>query len=184
MTSRGTLINSKGAPLWLNNAKCKVLPLDQSTPRDMYEVGEDLLESNHAEKYLGVLVDGIHNMSQQCALAGQKANDILVSIRRMTSRAKEVIVPLYFALVKPHQEYCVHVWGPRHGKDVELLKEVWRRATKKFQWLKHHSYEDRLKELGLFRLEKRRLWGHLIATFHYSKGVYKNEGNQLFYVAR
>ena len=42
------------------------------------------------------------------------------------------------------------------------------------------SYEDRLKEWGLFRLEKRKLWGHLISAFQHVKGIYKHEGNQLF----
>ena len=46
--------------------------------------------------------------------------------------------------------------------------------------LEHLPYEDWLRELGLLSQEKRRLWGDLIAAFHYLKGDYKQEGNQLF----
>ena len=107
-------------------------------------------------------------VSEQCAIAAAKGHQIIGLIRRnIVYKEKELIIPLYKTIVRPHLEYCIQAWRPY------CKKEVQRRATKIIQKLRNISYEMRLKECGLTTLETRRLRGDQIEVFKILNG-YEN----------
>ena len=108
-------------------------------------------------------VDERFKMSQQYALAAQKANLPWI-------RSREVILPFCSVLMRPHLEYCVHFWNLQHKKDKEFLKQVRRRSTKMIRGLEHLPYGDRLRELGLFSLKKSRIRGGPYSSFPVPEG--------------
>ncbi|KAK4830831.1 hypothetical protein QYF61_013760 [Mycteria americana] len=127
-----------------NEAKCKVPHLGWGNTQYQYRLGGEWIDSRPAEKDLGILVNKKLDRSWQCVLAAQKANHILGCIKRRGQQ--------------------VEGDNSLYKTDMDLFEGVQRRATKMVRGLEHLSYEERLREVGLFSLEKRRLQGGLIAA--------------------
>ena len=110
-----------------------------------------------------------------------RANRVLGCIRRgINYKSKEEVLTLCRNLVRPHLEYCLQFWSPLLRKDIDATERVQRRATRLIPGLARLSYEERLKETGLYTLERRRLRGDMIEMFKIMKGIDKLSADELF----
>lgn len=119
----------------------------------------DWLGSSSVNKLLEVLGNNRLHMNKECTPEVMKANSILGPINRnIASRSSEVI-PLYLALIRLHLEYCICFWCPRMRKNAEKLDWAQQRTMKHHRsWSACLPSEERLRDWGLFGLEKRQLW--------------------------
>lgn len=89
------------------------------------------MKSNIWKRDVVVLVDSGMTMRQHCVAVAKKSNDILGYIRRaVASRLRDVLLPNYSALVRPHLDNGIQFWAPQLKNDRELLERVSCRAIK------------------------------------------------------
>ena len=116
-----------------NFGKCKFIHIGHGNMDEDYEMGDAVLGRTAQEKEFGVTFSADMKVSEQCGIAASKRNQILGLIRRtITYKEKELIVPLYKAIVRPHLEYCIQTLRPYHKKDIDKLERIQRRATKNY----------------------------------------------------
>ena len=154
-----------------NFGKCKCIHIGHGNMDEEYKMGDTVLGRTTQEKDLRVTFSADMKVSEQCGIAASKGNQILGLIRRtITYKEKQLIVPLYKAIVRSHLEYCIEAWRPYRKKDIDKLERIQRRATEMIPELRDLSYESRLLQCGLTTLQTRRLRGDQIKVFKIVNG--------------
>ena len=164
-----------------NVDKCKVMHLGYVNVKQDYYMAGRKLKDVEEEKDLGIIISNDLKNGKQCTEAAKKANQMLGMINRtMVHKTRRNMVALYNAFVRPHLEYAVQFWSPYLRKDITKLEKVQRRATKLIPALRNKSYEDRLADLKLFSLEKRRVRNDMIEVWKIITGHENIDRNSLF----
>lgn len=131
------------------------------------------LEKVNKERDLGIITDNKLKFTDHIYESVNKANRIMGTIRRTyTYLDEKTFSYLYKALVRPHLEYGASIWNPYQQKDINVIENVQRRATKQIPGLKELSYENRLRKLKLPTLKHRRLRGDMIQVYKLTHGYY------------
>ena len=152
--------------------KCKVLEIGAAENYNYILDGQSL-EHVKSEKDVGIVIDQQLKFDLHILQKVNKANSIMGIIRRSFKYlTADMFVMLFKALVRPHLEYANTVWSPHLKKDLILLENVQRRATKQVPGLRDMSYQDRLRHLNLPSLVYRRARGDMIETYKFTSDIY------------
>ena len=157
---------SKTWSMEFNVKKCKVMHCGRSNPKYKYNIGGTILKEVESEKDIGVTVTSNLKPSQQCKEAAGRARSELGKINRCFHfRDKKVFLRLYIQFVRPHLEFATSVWSPWNKADIDLLENVQKQAIRMISGLRTNCYEDRLKEIDLWTLEKRRQMFDMVQVY-------------------
>lgn len=150
--------------------KCKILHLGKTNPKHEYTIKENgittKLTETKCEKDLGIMVDPLLNFNEHISSTVKKARRTSsMLLRHISHKTKNIMVPLYKALVRPMMEYGNSVWCPSWKKDIKRIEDVQKNFTRHIIGMRTLSYEERLSTLKLPSQAYRRLRGDLIEVF-------------------
>ena len=72
---------------------------------------------------------------------------------------------IYKTFIRPHLEFCIQAWSPHYIKDIEVLENVQKVATKLVPKLRKFSYSTRLRMLGITSQKEKRVRGDMIEVY-------------------
>ena len=158
--------------LKFNRDKCNVMHIGRKNPCYNYTMSGSTLSTTSQEKDLGIIIPSNMKPSAQVTKAAASANSMLGRIKHtFTCLDRETLPALYKALVRPRMEFAIQAWSPYLRKDISKLERVQRRATKLIPSIAHLTYQERLIQLNMTTLEKRRERGDMIEVFKILKGL-------------
>ena len=168
--------------LRFNSSKYSVLPVgSRNIDRYHYNLGGTNLNYTDSEKDIGVIIHKNLSFEEHMSTQVNKANRILGLIRQtFTYLDKDTFLKLYKALVRPRLEFSNAVWSPFLVKDITLIENVQRRATRLLPGFKDEDYTTRLRNLNLPTLVYRRLRGDMIELYKMAYNIYDSDLPQLF----
>ena len=174
--------------MFYNTDKCHHVHIGENTEASKYEMGSgdnrNTIKRVESEKDLGVFIDEKLNFRDHITKKVNIANRNLgIIFRSFTYMDKEMFLNLYKSMVRPHIEYATQVWSPQYKKDKITLENVQRRATRLVKSIKHLSYSERLKTLGLPTLEYRRERADMIQVYKILHDIDKADREKLFQMA-
>ena len=154
---------------WLmeyNVDKCKVLHIGKNNPQFEYSLNDTKIVTSTNETDLGVIMTSDLKSEAHISKVTKMGNKLVGLIgRSFEVKSRDVIIRLYKTLVRPHLEYCVQVWSPHFVKDIDKLERIQRRVTRLIPGIRHLIYEERLKELNLHSLKRRRTRADIIEIY-------------------
>lgn len=143
--------------LKFNSGKCKSMHIGRNNENHKYHMSDTEILQVDSECDLGIIFQKDLKFTEQVRKCVNKANSMLGIIKRTFSYIdKDMFLLLYKTLVRPHMEYGTAVWSPYLQKDIFLIENVQRRASKLVDDIKHLEYEERMNILGLPTLRYRR----------------------------
>ena len=163
--------------LGFNLSKCGVLHVGKNNPQMDYTIGfggdKINLEKSESEKDLGVHIDPLLKFEKHYEETIKKTKSLSYLVMRSISyKTRDIMIPIYKAIIRPVLEYGNVVWSPYKRKDIDAIENVQHHYTKSIIDMKDLDYEDRLSMLGLPSLEYRRIRGDMIETYKYVHKYY------------
>ena len=154
--------------LEFNAKKCHVLEMGKSIRRPSwnYRIGEEMITKSKEEKDLGVIIQDTLTPDRHIGGIFGASYRMLTNIRiAFNYLDKDIMKRIIMNMIRPKLEYAAVVWSPHKKKDIRKLERIQRTATKMVPELKDLNYEERLEEMGLPTLQKRRERGDLITMY-------------------